>query len=131
MDVRGVACLDLINSQQGVTLFAHIERYLMLPQVVAMVGDGVNDAPALAAADVGIAVGSCLEAASQAASVVLLGNRLSQVPQVRVQSRVACLAGARHRLSTLLASYFAQWGSDSRRPRHTLAPVAHELSSSS
>jgi Cu+-exporting ATPase len=95
-DARTVA--DTIGAEAGVD---EVESELLPEQkveavrrltsdgrVVAMVGDGVNDAPALVEASVGIAMGSGTDVARESADIVLLGNDLSKfVDTVRIARR--------------------------------------------
>ncbi|MDQ6873315.1 MAG: cation-translocating P-type ATPase [Gemmatimonadota bacterium] len=95
-DTRTVA--DAIGAEAGVDKVESellpeqkvetVRRFASSGRVVAMVGDGVNDAPALVEASVGVAMGSGTDVARESADVVLLGNNLSKFADtVRIARR--------------------------------------------
>jgi Ca2+-transporting ATPase len=107
---------DLSDRISGISIFARVEprhkirivrAWQSRGEVVAMTGDGVNDAPALKAADIGIALGSGTEVAKQASDLVVLDNNLGIITSAIEEGRVI-FDNIRKTAAYLLADSFTE-----------------------
>ncbi|HEX4769780.1 MAG TPA: cation-translocating P-type ATPase [Bryobacteraceae bacterium] len=91
--VKDVAC-GLLPQEK----FEHVDRLVRSGRVVAMIGDGINDAPALARAQIGVAMGSGTELAQSTANILLIGNDLCKFMHI--------IQIARHCRSVILQNFY-------------------------
>ncbi len=80
--------LSEVRPEQKAEVIRSLQGESPKPSLVAMVGDGINDAPALAQADVGIALKSGTDVAVETAGIVLMRDRLTDVVEALHLSRV-------------------------------------------
>ena len=90
--IAGETGIDTVHAEVLPEDKADLVQSLKGSAVTAMVGDGINDAPALAAADVGIAMGTGTNIAMESAPVTLMSSDLMKIPEAIQLSRATMTA---------------------------------------
>jgi Cu+-exporting ATPase len=84
---QGLGIDNVISSVRPDQKEARVRNFQAEGKKVVMVGDGINDAPALAAADVGIAIGSGTDVAKETGGIILIKDDLMDVPKALLLSK--------------------------------------------
>jgi len=84
---QGLGIDNVISGVRPDQKEARVRSFQAEGKKVVMVGDGINDAPALAAADVGIAIGSGTDVAKETGGIILIKDDLTDVPKALLLSR--------------------------------------------
>jgi len=115
-DVRGLPDEELLNIIPKIKIFARVtpedkmrigKLYQQLGEIVAMTGDGVNDAPALKAMDIGISLGSGSDVAKAAADLVLLDDNF-EIISLAIDEGRRILSNIRKTFTYLMSNSFDQ-----------------------
>ncbi len=113
-DIRGLSDKELLTLIPKIKIFARVtpedklrigKLYQQLGEVVAMTGDGVNDAPALKAMDIGISLGSGSDVAKSAADLVLLDDNFETISMAIDEGR-RILGNIRKTFTYLMSNSF-------------------------
>lgn len=96
-ELRGLSGKELTDKIRDCVLFARtspdqklviVEELKKMGEVVAMMGDGINDAPALSAADIGVVVNEATDVSKQTADMVLLDSNFETIVEATRQGRM-------------------------------------------
>jgi len=134
----GLTAEEVISEMLPADKAEYVRKRMALGERVAMVGDGINDAPALAAAEVGIAIGSGTNIAIEAADLVLVHDDLRVVAEAillsrrtlrTIQQNLFWAFGYNVAAIPLAAGLLVPWGGDSFQLSPGVASLAMALSS--
>lgn len=115
-DLDGMTDEELREKIKDISVYARVEpkhkmrivnAWQKRGEVIAMTGDGINDAPALRMADIGIALGSGTDVAKEASDLILLGDNFSIIPKAIRQGRII-IDNIRKVITYLLSSAFTE-----------------------